>query len=560
VRERACDARKPLVWKEAWQLRSRRMSRSVDACRLRLIAAAAFGHGTTAVMARNPTGKDNLGSALGLADKGDWQSALATLLDVWRASPHRELADLIGKLGISFPAKEGDWLTLARKHAPETLDGLLASILDKGSKQARDRIDALVAWPLDPRIDRWVASIFAKPPFTSTGARPFWTRLQPLTKRIVDATSIEIIAKARKSETARIYGFIGEYIDRAKLVAQAEQPQSRDTLEAIAARLGKKTAKPALSSRADALMVAVLENLEDDSARLVLADALIEANDPRGELITLQMGQTTPAAKKRAAEIIKTSRKALLGPLDPILTKAEFEKGFLTRAALRGGTAAALAHAIKATAGHPLWSTVRHLEGPGDAAISGHRIMRSLRSLWRSDLPLAKLAAMPLEAVGISNVRMPIDWLDEKSFASLHELDAYALDPELGRAVVGSPVARRVEKLTLRVEVDNDTVARAGELFGLAAKLPAQEVAIVLSRHGYEADWSTFFHLPRVATGNVARVGMTSVPANWEPILRNDMMLALAEIAKLSPASVTLERSPRVSAVRKAVESRIRLM
>ena len=49
----------------------------------------------------------------------------------------------------------------------------------------------------------------------------------------------------------------------------------------------------------EALYHNVYENPGDDRRRLVLADALLERGDPRGELITLQFA-THAIARKRA--------------------------------------------------------------------------------------------------------------------------------------------------------------------------------------------------------------------------------------------------------------------
>ncbi len=189
----------------------------------------------------------SLESALAYVEKSDWTATLETLLAVWRATPHVGVADRIVKVGATFPAKEGDWLVIAEKRAPET-----------------------------------------------------------------DAKAIGTIDQARKSETAHVYSFLREYIDRAELVAAPDAPLDSDVLDKIETRLGQKTAKPVEARRADDLMAAVLANLEDDAARLVLADALIEANDPRGELITLQMSAPTPATPSRARKAFPRCARSTL--------------------------------------------------------------------------------------------------------------------------------------------------------------------------------------------------------------------------------------------------------
>lgn len=61
---------------------------------------------------------------------------------------------------------------------------------------------------------------------------------------------------------------------------------------------------------------AVYERPDDDGARQVLADVLIEAGDPRGEFIALQM---QPLKRSRKAELklerlLERHRRDFLGP------------------------------------------------------------------------------------------------------------------------------------------------------------------------------------------------------------------------------------------------------
>ncbi|WP_141327254.1 TIGR02996 domain-containing protein [Myxococcus sp. AB025B] len=163
-------------------------------------------------------------------NQGDWAGVLEHLLTRWRAAPHTVLAErIVGlgkKLARDLPAPK-DWDALARRRDAATLTTLLAALLDKGSVKARPRLEALADWPEDPRIDRWVASQFAEPPFTSTGARPFWTRLAPLARRIRDARAASTVLKARKGYDPEddAEAFFASHVDRirAQLDAAAHE-------------------------------------------------------------------------------------------------------------------------------------------------------------------------------------------------------------------------------------------------------------------------------------------------------------------------------------------------
>jgi uncharacterized protein (TIGR02996 family) len=90
----------------------------------------------------------------------------------------------------------------------------------------------------------------------------------------------------------------------------------------------------------DALYAAVYAAPDDDAPRAVLADALTDAGDPRGELIALQLreaaGTATPEMTERARELVQHHAKSWLGPLRPIVYRAELRRGFLHTIELAG--------------------------------------------------------------------------------------------------------------------------------------------------------------------------------------------------------------------------------
>ena len=78
----------------------------------------------------------------------------------------------------------------------------------------------------------------------------------------------------------------------------------------------------------------MIESPDDDAPRLVYADALMRAGDPRGELIALQMSSAEGAAE-RAAELLALHRAQWIDAL-PNVEDAVFERGFATSVVLRG--------------------------------------------------------------------------------------------------------------------------------------------------------------------------------------------------------------------------------
>jgi hypothetical protein len=78
----------------------------------------------------------------------------------------------------------------------------------------------------------------------------------------------------------------------------------------------------------------------NDAVRFVLADALLEAGDPRGELLSLQLGGAAHD-DPRVLRLIKAHRRSWIGPdLDTTLTSVVFRRGFLDEAQLRANRVA----------------------------------------------------------------------------------------------------------------------------------------------------------------------------------------------------------------------------
>lgn len=121
----------------------------------------------------------------------------------------------------------------------------------------------------------------------------------------------------------------------------------------------------------------VYERPGDDRRRLVLADALLEVGDPRGELIMLQF-QTNALSRKRAKKLIERYRAHFLGPLRDVVMHGsdEWHKGFLV---------GCVAQPTTSSAGCPAWSTVRRLGvmvgGVLDAEVLGSRWLSSLEEV-----------------------------------------------------------------------------------------------------------------------------------------------------------------------------------
>ncbi len=232
---------------------------------------------------------------------------------------------------------------------------------------------------------------------------------------------------------------------------------------------------PAIAST-DELLAAVLANPADDEVRKVYGDALVEAGDPRGELIALQFarldGRGTPESAERERVLLERHGPDMLGPLISVVDRYEIEKGFVRACSVPQHRSA---YNVERVVGHPLWATVEELEGP--SAIYVHPVMRSLRSLTTHyNDHLGALCADPPAAV--------------------RELACEAYFPQLGRAVLD--VVKLPSLAVLRIDslrTPDELATFAGS--ALATRLECLEVG---ARDGVLSAWHPAVVAARPAT------------------------------------------------------------
>jgi len=159
----------------------------------------------------------------------------------------------------------------------------------------------------------------------------------------------------------------------------------------------------------DALYAAVHASPDDDAPRAVLADALQDAGDPRGELIALQLreaaGTATPEMRARVQSLIVTHGRRWLGDVRPIARYVEFRRGFLDVLQVQKGVTD---EAIERAKHDPAIATVERLshqliDGGHLARLLGGRLAASVRWLpifdevsWQAiaTTPLPRLRAL----------------------------------------------------------------------------------------------------------------------------------------------------------------------
>lgn len=254
------------------------------------------------------------------------------------------------------------------------------------------------------------------------------------------------------------------------------------------------------------LLEKVYASPDDDTAKLVVADALLEQKDPRGEFITLQFkawrGEATKEDRARSSALLSKYRAAWLGPLADALEpdSVTFEKGFLKQGTLK---ASALAPEVR----------LRWLAAPA---------LQELRELVLPELGAAELTAL-LE-------QPPLRHLLGVRLASTHPLQALAHHPwpfaSLGLAGAAKALSTAVV-----------TVA-TGAAFASVKRLVLQ-----LERFGR----SSVTELLRGFSG-VTSTRFTELQLETTKNDSSTLGYALVALHRLAPASIAVVTHPHLSA------------
>jgi len=334
----------------------------------------------------------------------DADALLRELLVAWRATYDPTLEALIARLGAQIARARGPleaanptelenlWARTARAGDPSDVDRLTSTRQARRWKGMRNRVELLEPLPPDPRIA---------------------TALATMAQRYRQPELQAAIAKV--------------------LVAYP-------TADVV-----RTPANPALLERAHAAIApsADLETLwrqhhaqpDDLQHRMVLADALQQANDPRGEFIAAQMamadGVTQKALRLRADALLHANLHAWMGRM-PWRGKPSvvFERGFLK--SLR---TAMPAPQLLAAAGLPQWATVEDLILEDyNATEDLSPLVRAIPSLRRLVAPIATLAALAkggpheqievIEATGADYVPAKGAFPNLRVLAGRYDLDA----------------------------------------------------------------------------------------------------------------------------------------
>ncbi len=340
------------------------------------------------------------------AAAGDWVGVRDALLAWWRSAPCPELADAVDAIeaGLPQPVAKSAEAALEAIEAAGSAGDVGAVIRLIPHLKISDSVIWLRGFREQPPDPRWTSAIAAwikQPP--TVASVPFWRGAFALLRATGDARGLSALEAAdpHSLQTWEVREVLQECIPQArKALAKARRRPLKPgaaaaVARAVAAAQGVAAdAKPPVHPVEDALWAAVYADPEDLAARAVLADALLERQEPRGELITLQLLDPPDRAQRaRIKALIKAHRGELLGPLQSVVLVdgLHFSGGFVERCAVRAKSPGHVESALGARE----WATVRDLDiratsrgGSGhraiglafDPALKGLRVLRGVEA------------------------------------------------------------------------------------------------------------------------------------------------------------------------------------
>jgi uncharacterized protein (TIGR02996 family) len=445
---------------------------------------------------------DDLGAAV---SEGRWADALALAVDAWGALRAPSLAELVDALAVHVESPivtrgatpdsfQEEWVGRARSADAAQFGGVIASLLrrpppvdtthgwyDPGRPFAawRARLDALASRAPDPRTASALLRVVVERPTWAAGyhEEQSYAPLLAVLVRLADVRAIPPLRElAREPDVNNIYGTRSWLRDNAVRTAD----EIERALEAFPVRDGEREAAIGAwieSARAgwagarrqvNDLLDAVLHDPDDNGARQVYADALMEIGDPRGEFIGLQFkeaaGDLAPKGKSRMSALLTAHEATWIGPaLSRVLYKRVHRRGMLDEASLRSPSEVGGA-VWREAIGDPRLATLRRLENghandDDYAAFIGHEALVGLRTIKaRHDFALAALRGVVVEHV--TELELGDPPIDE-TFRLLDDC-AKAL-PSLRTLTILCVPADGLEALVVRV-AESATCRRLSEL------------------------------------------------------------------------------------------------
>ncbi|WP_164012310.1 TIGR02996 domain-containing protein [Pyxidicoccus trucidator] len=326
------------------------------------------------------------------------EEALVRLLEAWREARTEELATLVERLskrltqGLSPLECEPGSLTM-RECRPLDLPRLLVSVREGAERgyagSVRRSLLGLQQWPVDPRFTPVLLDIARMPISGDVGVPEV---LFALLEQVGDPRALEPLRELRRelasgvARAARLDAILQRIPHPGPPLEASASSRCTELDEALTEREATEARNAPLR---DALLARVYADPDDDAARMVLADHLLEQGDPLGEFITLQCLPRPEVA--RIEQLLEAHRARWEAPLGPYVVQGitRFERGFPAVVQLDRWWRELLPEP------GPCWSTVREIDWaaamfPDVPAWLSHPHLRHVTVLQRLDAELAR--------------------------------------------------------------------------------------------------------------------------------------------------------------------------
>ncbi|TQF16655.1 hypothetical protein FJV41_07495 [Myxococcus llanfairpwllgwyngyllgogerychwyrndrobwllllantysiliogogogochensis] len=368
-------------------------------------------------------------------------AALTLLLEAWKECRAEPVIALIQRLsdhlatGLPFFEVPVRWVLEEVRRHPTDLPRALGWLRERAASLSRcafsTDLDRLRRWwPADPRIIPLLLTLVRLPGAETPGELKMLCSLFMYVGAPYDVEPLREL-KARLPSTQ------GEEVERFDLVIRlgarwvppvldAETLARCDALKEVIEERVERARLDAATR--EALFARVYEAPEDDSARQVLADQLLEQGDPLGEFIMLQYAKAPD--EERIARLLVANRERWQAPLGPYVERGytRFERGFPVAVRPIKGD-----HFPKSfPKPEPGWNTVEELNWNPEHHSDGNDVAQWGRMLRHPALRrVTSLLNVPGELVSLLSANSSVRRLELKSSFESGLSDALTALPHL---------------------------------------------------------------------------------------------------------------------------------
>ncbi|MBA3538768.1 MAG: TIGR02996 domain-containing protein [Deltaproteobacteria bacterium] len=436
----------------------------------------------------------HLEAAADAAERDAWALACDALAAAWHVHPSRRVVELVAILDDRAPHPPIDARTVAEREAlwseraasldPAHLSALLATPWPAHPVQAFARVAALELWPRSPRIANALFAVHARRLYTSSTGRKLSRRIfqvllahgDPTVTAYLDRLErdLDLVDRAARSMLAGI-------MRRRRPEEPTPSPREAAALVRLE-QIVRRAAPSTVAASRDELLAAIYAAPFDDGPRAVLADLLLEAGDPRGELITLQLEHARPANAQRERAMLRQAGNTWFDGLDKVgASDITLARGFPVAATTR-----------TCNFDGPAWATIESLAIdplPG-VVFRGAPVLRGLRALHGVNSLELRGVVLPdpaaLDVLGVVGGAHGLADLTIETALAPRVLGLGDLPPRVTRhwtdrvgadlgKLASAPLGRRITQLDLAFAIDE--LAVAFELLAAAPQLETITIA-----------------------------------------------------------------------------------